>query len=429
MKKLLLILLALLLSMPAQAAVSVRLEDGSALLDASGSVIVDFGAWDDIVRLSADRFAAEQNGLYALLDAQGNALTETVYSDLRICGETVLACRDDLWGILTLHGTVRNDFQYTRLMDADAGRFWAIRTDPEDLNSDELFLLDASGRESSAGIFVRRTAEKASCGRLAVQVPETGLWGFCDPDGSLAVPAEYESVGRFTAGIAPVVQDGFWGAIDFDGKCIVPARYDSLEITEAGTILASVAGEGVRVFSPDGAQIAAHTEADAFAAAAGDGYAVYERDSASIFDAEGNERFTFSANASISEGLNGQILIADGPWGEENCFIAGTENRYRHLYPLAITVAGPLYACMSVNASEYMNELLGEVQLAVDMDSARWGTADANGALQLPMEYESLQYLGEDRLLVQTETQWQMLDLSGNVLWNHPINGDAEASF
>lgn len=429
MKRLFLILLALLLSAPAQAAVSLRLNDGAALLDTHGSVIVDFGAWDDIVMLGNDRFAAGQNGLYALMDAGGSILTETAYSDLLSCRELYLACREDMWGILAPDGAIRAGFRYTRLIPSEADVFWALKTDPNDLNSDELFLLDASGVERSTKLSVRRTAEASGCGLLAVQLSENGLWGFCDQNGDMAVPAQYESVGRFTTGIAPVVQGGRWGAIDAAGNVLVHAQYDSLEITEAGCILAAKTGEGVQVFSAGGEIIASHEGEGSFAAALGDGYVLYEKEGVRIFDAVGNERFVFSADAAVSEGLNGQILIADGPWGEENSFIAGTENRYRHLYPLGMAGDAPLYACMSVSASQYMNELLGEMQLAVDMDSARWGVADAKGNLLLPMEYESIQYLGEERLLVQHRGQMQMLDLSGNVLFRRGSVRTEEASF
>lgn len=429
MKRYLLILLALLFCASAQAAVSVRLEDGAALLDAQGSVILDFGVWEDIVLLGENRFAAQRNGMYALMDETGAALTEAVYGDLRACGALFLACRDGKWGVLQADGSVLADFRYTRLIPGEAGFFWALKTDPDDLNSDALFLLDASGREKSAAFSVRRTAEASGCGLLAVQLSENGLWGFCDQYGNLAVPAEYESVGRFAAGIAPVVKDGCWGAIGTNGNLLIPARYDSLEITGAGSILASGMGEGVQLFSSEGKSISSHTGEGAFAAALGDGYVLYEKESVRIFDAEGNERFTASPDAAVSEGLNGQILISDGPWGEENSYIAGTEPRYRHLYPLGTAGDMPLYACMSVSASRYMNELLGEVQLAVDMDSARWGVADADGNLLLPMEYESIQYIAEGRLLVRMEGQLQLLDLSGNVLWTHGVRQSEAASF
>lgn len=428
MKKFLMILLVLLLGIPAQAAVSVRLDHGAALLNGQGDVVVDFGAWEDIVMLGAGRFAAEQNGLYALMDENGRALTGAEYSDLRLQGERILACREKLWGILGFDGEALCEFGYTRLIPGDAGRFWALKTDPDDLDSDELLLLDASGREQSTGLFVRRTAETASCGLLAVQLPESGLWGFCDESGALAVPAEYESAGSFTAGLAPVVKNGRWGAVDADGKSILPAQYDSLEITAAGTILASSPEAGVQVFSPEGDIIAAHGGNGAFAAAVGDGYAVYEEDCVRIFDERGSERFTASANASVSEGLNGQVIIADGPWGEENSFIAGTEARYMHIYPLGISADGPLYACMSVRSARYMNELLNEVQLAVDMDSARWGAANAQGELLIPMEYESLQYLGEDRLLAKAEGGWHMLNPQGDILWSGALSPNEAAS-
>ena len=410
----------------AQASVCVRLEDGAALLDADGGVIVPLGTYGDIARLDDARFAASTDGLWALMDEGGALLTPALYEDLRIAGGLVAACIDGQWGLLGRDGDAKTEFLYTRIAWDESGAFWALKTNPADMESDVLFLLDGDGIEQETGLMVRRLGE-ASQGRIAVQLPD-GLWGYCDADGELVIPARYGSAGAFVSGCAPVTLDGCFGAIDTSGNMIVPAQYDALEISSAGVILASAAGEGVRAFSSEGAEIAFYPGDELFGAVVGDGYAIFAEETY-VYGPDGSLLHTASAKAAVYEGLNGQILLADGAWGESCVYIAGTENAYQNLYPLGMAGEDALYACMQVNAARYMNDLLNEEQLAVDMDSARYGVTNDRGETLLNAEYESIEYLGEGRLLLYAQGLWQMADSAGNVYWSHGVRQDEAAIF
>ena len=427
MKKILLIALILLLCASAQAAVCVRLEETAALLQRDGAVIVPPDVYEDIVSLGGDRFAARRDGAWALMNEEGKLLTSAIYSDLRPAGDLLLACRDEKWGLLRPDGTEITAFAYTRILWNGSDGFWALKTNPVDGDSDVLYLLSCEGTETETGLTLRRMGG-AGEGLLAVQLPGDGLWGYCDSRGDLVIPAQYSHAGAFRSGCAAVTLNDGFGAVNRSGEMIVPAQYDALEITSAGAILASAAGEGVKVFSPEGNEIAAYAGSESFAAAVGDGYAVYGGETR-IFSAEGEQMHTASGRASVSEGLNGDLIIADGAWGESCAAIAGTENYHQHIYPLGMDGDEALYACMRVNASRYMNDLLGEEQLAVDMDSARYGVTDGQGNILLPAEYESVAYLGEGRLLVQSGGLWQMNDTAGRVYWEYGSMQSEEPSF
>ena len=427
MKKILLIVLILSLLFSAQAAVCVRLEDTAALLDENGALIVAPEIYADIVSLGENRFAAREKDSWALMNDRGELLTPAVYSDLRAAGAVLLGCRDEKWGLLRPDGTEITAFEYTRILRDGERRFWALKTSPADADSDILYIISSDGRETETALTLRRMGQ-ASEGLLAVQLPGSSLWGYCDIRGELVIPAEYTFAGAFRSGCAAVTQNGFFGAVNPAGEWIVPANYDALEITSAGLILATVTGEGVRVFSGEGREIAVYDGAETFASPAGDGYAVFGEETR-IFNAEGELLHTASSRASVSEGLKGDLIVADGAWGEECVFIAGTRNRHQNLYPLGMDGENALYACLRVNASRYMNDLLGEEQLAVDMDSARYGVTDARGNLLIPAEYESVQYLGGGRLLLQSGGLWQMCDSEGTIYWEHGVMQSEAPSF
>lgn len=116
--------------------------------------------------------------------------------------------------------------------------------------------------------------------------------------------------------------------------------------------------------------------------------------------------------------MGDQLIISEGAWGEECVYLNGGSRRWQNLYPLGSVGGEAIYACMTANVGRYMNDLLGEVQLSTDMDSARYGVTDSRGEPLLDCNYVSIELLGEDRLLARTEAQWQLIDIEGRVLWS-----------
>lgn len=429
MKRVVLLFLCLLLPLgAARAAVSVRMGDGSLLLGEDGREIVPMGAYSDIVSLGNGLFAAERDGLYALMDARGERLSDMLYSDLRLEDAMLLACRDGLWGLLSAQGEEISAFDYTHIVPDGQGSFWAVKGDTGDLEADELFLLNSEGAQTTSGLFVRRLGDASGDGMLSVLLPETDLWGYCDIRGAMVISTAYSHAGRFISGRAAVVKDGRWGAINALGAIIVPAEYDYLEIAEAGFILAARTGEGVWLMDLDGATLAFHEGEETFAAPVGNAYILYDGLELHLCGADGNILETISREGSVYEGLNGQWIIADGAWGEECVYLSGTNEKWQNLYPLGLAEGEALYACMQVPAARVVNDLLGEIQLAVDMESARYGVVNADGEALIPCEYERVEYLGNGRLLMVSDGLWQMADPSGKVYWSYTAKQSEEPS-
>lgn len=422
MRKILGIALCLLLALGnASAAVSVRMEDTAALLDSDGAEIVAPGLYSDIVSLGENLFAAGDAGRFALMNGAGERLTDAVYELFHLEDGMLLAKRDGYWGMLGPDGAELSTFEFGQIVPTGAGGCWALRGDADDMESDLLCLLDASGAETSTGVYVRKMGREASEGLLPVLLPGSGLWGYCDAQGAVCIAAAYSYAGNFASGRAVVVLNGRYGAIDAEGRAVTEPDYDFMEISPAGFILAARAREGAWVLDLNGREIAAYAGENGFAALVGDGYSVADADALRVYDASGALRVEVDPEAAVYEGLNGQLILSEGMWGEACVYILGTQERYQNLYPLGSAGGTGVYACMEAPAARYVNDLLGEVQISVDMDAALYGLVDASGAQRLPCAYASIEFLGEERFLARDDALWRVIDLDGKLYWSHPI--------
>lgn len=412
----------------AHAAVSVRMDGGALLLREDGNEIVPMDVYEDIVALGNDLFAAQKDGLYLLLDGEGKARTEALYSDLRPAGDMFMACRDGSWGLLDASGAEIGAFAYEIIIMDESGHFWAMKTTGSRLMTEDVFLLDAAGTERNTAVQVGKLSDEAGEGMIAVYLPENALWGYMDAQGAMMIPARYSYAGAFACGRAAVVQDGRWGVIDAGGAWVVSPEYDALEISEAGFILAMQSGEGVYLLDMDGGEIAFHEGDENFACAVGNGYSLYDGRDLHLCDASGTVLETISRLGSVYAGLNGQWILSDGAWGENCVYLSGTEKKWQNIYPLGVAGEDALYVCMQVNVARYVSELLGEVQLAADMETARYGVIGADGEERIPCEYEIIEYPGNERLLLYGDGMWSMTDTQGRVYWSYGTKQSEEPS-
>lgn len=419
---------ATLLAGNAQAALCVRMDDGAALLDRDGGEIVAPGTYADIVLLGGGLYAAcGEDGLYALMDETGALYTDYLYAQLRCEGSLLLAQRDGLWGMLRADGTPMTGFVYSWMQPNGIGGAWAIAGDRSDAESDSLYRVSATGTALETDLRVHAVGAGTE-GMLSVQLPGAHLYGYCDAAGDLAIPAQFDYAGDFTGGLAAAVQDGCYGAIDVSGAWVLQPEYDFLQISPAGFILAAVELEGVYVFDASGAERARYEGSDVYAALAGGGYAVMDPDALHLYDASGVLMLEAAPDASVAEGVGGQWIVSDGAWGESCVRLLGSDAAYQNLYPLGTAGEDALYACMTVNVGRYMNDKLGEIQLSTDMDSARYGVVDGDGALLLEPVYRALYFLEDDRLLARSDEAWLVMDSVGRVYWQLDAPMQTEAT-
>ena len=431
MKKWISVLLCLLLlCAPASAAVSIRMEDTAVLLDRDGGVLAEAGLYADIVLIGGGFFAAETEGRYALMNDAGACLTDAAFTELRYEDGLILARRDGFWGLLNADGSEKSDFAYSLILPGTSLNCWALKGDPNDMNSDKLYRIDAQGRQHATRLYLRSFSRTPSDGLMSVCLRGESLYGYCNLLGSMVIPAAYEYAGDFVNGLAAVVLEGRYGAIDRSGALVIPAAYDFLEISASGLVIAARDGEGAWVFDLQGSPLAAFEGEDVYIALVGDGYGVVNSEFLFVYDRAGTLILEAPPQSVVTEGLDGQLMISDGMWGEKCVYLSGTYRRYQNLYPLGTAHGEAVYAFMEADVGRYVNDLLGEIQLSTDMDSARYGVVNRDAELLTDCVYLSLGFLADDRFAARTEAAWQMIDASGEVLWQHdaPMQS-AEPSF
>lgn len=86
-------------------------------------------------------------------------------------------------------------------------------------------------------------------GRVRYRDAETGLYGYLDSGGNVAIPAKYTSARAFGDGFAAVALDGNYALIDKDGN-VIAGYFDSVTSTPAGVIVLKDGKYGV--YNKDG---------------------------------------------------------------------------------------------------------------------------------------------------------------------------------
>ena len=86
-------------------------------------------------------------------------------------------------------------------------------------------------------------------GRVRYRDAETGLYGYLDSGGNVAIPAKYTSARAFGDGFAAVALDGNYALIDKDGN-VIAGYFDSVTATPAGVIVLKDGKYGV--YNKDG---------------------------------------------------------------------------------------------------------------------------------------------------------------------------------
>jgi len=416
MRKLAMLICALLLFSSACASVALRADSGAALVDRSGHEIVPFGAYSDIVPIGNDLFAAVRESECALMDSSGTLLTGFDFDHILLKDDLLLANRDGKWCVLNPDGTARTEAVYGLIVPNGSGGAWAIHGVNGDMVSDELLTIDENGAVNQTGLFVRSMDERAGNGLIAALPSDTSSYIYCDIHGKPAFDQSFDTAGGFTGGIALVTVGEKYAAINAEGEMALPAQYDFADVSEDGKVLA-VNDSAALAIESDGKEILYYEGKNLSAAFAGEHILIYNGENLLVYAPDGQKLYDLDPLASLYSGMDGQLILSDGAWGEKCVSIAGDEDRFQNLVPLGYADGDAVYAFAEFRVARYMNNLLGEVQLSADMDTARYGIADSNGETLLPAIYESVEYLEDDRFLVRLDGRWRMIDSKGVIYW------------
>ena len=123
-----------------------------------------------------------------------------------------------IWGYIRADGTFTIPPKYTVALDFHDGT-GRVSLGPVILGSpSDLFYINKAGRK-----VVDVNWPNANAPLQPVKVGDA--WGYKDTQGNMAIPAKFQSAGRFSEDRAPVTSGGKMGYINGQGKMVIPAKF------------------------------------------------------------------------------------------------------------------------------------------------------------------------------------------------------------
>ncbi len=398
----------------------VSYEGTAAIIDDSGSAIVSAGIWEDAFCVSEGALYALGDGeSYALCDASGALITDISYDMFSLAGGVILFSQDGLYGAMTASGEIILPAEYSLLTTDDGEHFLALTDSPNDEDPDEILRIDPGEDAVSTGILTRSGLTAFSCGLMPYLDGNTLLYGYLDGEGNVAIEPSYDTADDFQNGFARASQDGLLGIIDSGGAWYIEPQFSFLEWGE-GVIVGLIDRQTCVVMDDESCAELYRIEGDDLSIAViGSCTAGTEDGQTRVYDASGDIILTADASASILPGLDGQLILSDGTWGESCVRLADadgslSERTDQYLLPLA----SGRYAFYEMTVAAYYSDSLGEMRYSVDYDSLRCGMMDEDGNEILPCEYLEIRALGSDCFLAIGENILRNVDAQGNILWS-----------
>ena len=421
-----LLLMALLLTGFARAeeVLCVSAQDCAALITAAGEEIVSPGTWTDaFCVLEGQRWALgrEEGGAtrYALCDASGTLLTQPLYEMFQAAGGVILFRQDGLFGAMTLDGEALLPARYTQLTTEDGVHFLATDSDPYDDDADEILLVFAAGETLTTDTFTDQGLRNLSDGRMVYHDPLTECYGYLDGRGDVAVSARYLTAESFENGLARASLDSGLGVVGTDGAWRIEPRFSFLERGD-GVFVGLIGREICVVYDERTCEERFRVEGTNLSVAVvGACTLVLEDGAILVYDRTGAVLLQTDGAATLTAGLDGQMILSDGDWGAKCVSLvtadgAVLERKDQHLLPLA----SQRYAFYTMDVAVYYSDLLGEMRYSCDYDSLRCGMMDASGREILPARYAQITALGLDRFLAAAKDGLRVFDADGNLIWS-----------
>ena len=422
-----LILILSMVSAGSFAEVCLTLPGFALLADDQGDELIPAGLYEDIFTVREGAlYAAGGGGEYRLFDAAGRMLSEDRFAMIRDAGDCLIYRQGDRFGAMDAGGEALLEPVWTQLVSDGEGGFLALNGDPLDDQPDELLHIEAGGGARTTGAHVLGGLADVADGRMPFMGAD-GRYGAVDAEGNVAIEPVWRYIGPFAGALAVAQGESGRGVIDAEGDVVVPTEYAWLDRSDA--MIAGLKDDGtVDVYAPDGASLAFTLEGRQ-ASLVGAHIAVSDDDGARLYDAGGRLVCAASAEAAFYPALNGQVIVADGPWGQPCQRLIDADGQaasegFQQLLPLT----GDRYGWLSMVGVVYYSDDLGGIQTSWNYDSARWGLMDGKGNRLTDAVYAQIRPLSDERLLLVTADEAILADMDGEPIRRWTLNAAAVSS-
>lgn len=198
-------------------------------------------------------FGSTAEGLWGIIDAQGNIVAEPQYERLDdFANGNLLAVKDGKYGVIAPDGNTVVDFMYDsihcyegyELHKFELNGQWGfmdsvgnavIEAQYDDVSGMDVWAAarvgDLWGMIDPQGnwIFEPQFEEYHSISREYALVTKNGKAGAAKPDGTMLLDPVYDSIWGFNDdGVSVVCRDGLFGYMNFDGTWMLEPQYESV---------------------------------------------------------------------------------------------------------------------------------------------------------------------------------------------------------
>lgn len=433
----LIVLLLIILSMSAVQAQEnsgryvIEPDMGAILVDAQGTALTEPGMYGVMYALDGlpegvRRYAAELSegsAGYALLDENGQPLTEHKYMLLEYTGSGIMFMLGERVGVMDLQGNVLIEAQYTYMTDSGKGSFLALRTNPYDDSADMVYRVLTDGSETSSGIKAAMLGAFDEDGMCAAMGGDGLTYGYLNEQAQWAIAPRFDWAGEFENGQARANAAGGAGLISLGGEWLIEPKYDLIS-REGNSLLAAVSGDKIDLIDPKTLRtVRTFSGNGLYASGIGGGRAgVMQEDLLTVVGQSGETLFSTDKCTSFNlwSGMENELIVMLGGSGNDTAYLFGMDGEllagaYQDIMPLGMNDEGMYYLAVTYEATqvEYENGMSFWDEIP---GTRRCSVIAPNGEVLCTVEAEYISYCGEDRMLIYRESGWTFADLRGNAV-------------
>jgi putative cell wall-binding protein len=167
---------------------------------------------------------------YGFMDLNGKIKTKAEYEEIRRLGDIkrLFIKKNGKWGMMDYTGKILLQPIY----DIEITSYYT---------SDSLIPIRKDGKTAIVDINGKIVVNFVKCQELSEPyeglvafMDDKGKCGFVNTSGKVVIPAQYQWVGDFSEGLAPVYINKAYGYIDKTGKVVIPAQYHTVSNFQGG---------------------------------------------------------------------------------------------------------------------------------------------------------------------------------------------------
>ena len=191
----------------------VRNGEKQLVIDLENEIICDLSTYDSITNAGNGLIIVEENGLFGLVDLEGNIQIIPEWDSIMPAGEgPYIVTKDNLYGYLDASGQIILPVQYKYAEPFSSDVAYVQTTNGEHC------LIDRDGQ-----ILAKQVYSSLVNGLAMTQ--QDGKWGFVNAKGEIVIACIWDDVQLPSEGKIAVCKNDVWGFMDTSGEIVIEPRW------------------------------------------------------------------------------------------------------------------------------------------------------------------------------------------------------------